>query len=219
MQPSEFQTLANSIGSPLTLEGATRLLAYLDAMLVENQSINLTAIRDPETAVMLHALDSASLGCVQLEQPPRSCLDLGTGNGFPGIAIACLFPEAKVALMDRTLKKLTAIGRALKNAGFEDGVFETVQMDAAEGTGRGLGHRFDLVTTRAVGPPQEMGRLAGPLLAPGGSLCTWLSEDTQAPEKLKGGLRLKEVHTYTLPSPADRSRRLAHYAKASPTLS
>ncbi|HED66502.1 MAG TPA: hypothetical protein ENJ09_13230, partial [Planctomycetes bacterium] len=137
IDPSTFRTMAAEIGAEVPAEGAERLLAYLDAMLEENRNVNLTAVRDPEAAVVFHALDSVAIACVEFDRPPREVLDLGTGNGFPGVAVACLLPDAHVLLMDRTLKKLKAIERALGRAGFEAGRFDTVQMDAAEAPGRG----------------------------------------------------------------------------------
>ena len=209
--PAAFQSLAKTLGCDLPVESAARLLAFLDAMLEENQHVNLTAVRERGAAVLFHALDSVALGCGGLETPPEEALDLGTGNGFPGVAIACLFPNAHVVLMDRTLKKLKAIERALASAGFDAAQFATVQMDAGEAPAHGYRSKFDLITTRAVGPPNEMGLLAKPLLRKGGRLLVWLSDETEAPTTLKGGLRQLGRVEYTLPAPANRFRRLIHY--------
>lgn len=213
IDPNAFQALAAGIGAELPLTAATQLLAYLDAMLAENEHINLTAVREREAAVMLHALDSAALALCKLGGPPRVALDLGTGNGFPGVAIACLFPDAKIALMDRRLKKLHAILRALGAAGFDTDRFELVHSDAAEAKRTGHAGRFDLVTTRAVGPPADVGKLAKPLLAEGGLLAAWLSDGTDAPDALKCRLRRRALIEYSLPAPADRLRRIAIYGR------
>ncbi len=213
--PSEFQALAASIGADISIDGAGRLIAYLDAMLDENQRINLTAVRERDAAVMFHALDSVALACCELGQAagsaPQRALDLGTGNGFPGVAIACLFPDVRVVLMDRRLKKLHAILRALGAAGFDPEQFEIAHMDAAAAKSEGYKAHFDLVTTRAVGPPTDVGKLAKPLMVQGGRFVSWLSDGTEAPDKLKCGLRLQGTVEYTLPAPADRVRRIATY--------
>ena len=206
-----FQTLAAHLGCPLPPEQATRLLAYLDAMLAENEHINLTAVRERKSAVVFHALDSLALGLKRLKVAPKRALDLGTGNGFPGVAIACLYPKAHVVLMDRTLKKLKAIARALDIAGFDPAQFTTVQMDAAEAPAHWHRAMYDLICTRAVGPPTEVGALAKPLLHKEGRFLAWLSDDTPAPTTLKGGLRRLALVDYHLPAPANRERRLAHY--------
>lgn len=208
----EFQYLAAKMGCEISINASTRLLAYLDAMLEQNRSVNLTAVRDRESAVIFHALDSVVMGCVPFKKAPENALDIGTGNGFPGVAIACLFPEAQVVLMDRTLKKLKAIERALDFAGFDLKKFELVQMDASEAPSHGYKGKFNLITNRAVGPPNEMGILSMPLLAEEGRMLAWLSDDTAAPTTLKGGLRFVGEMYYDLPSPANRKRHLVDYA-------
>ena len=208
---SEFQYLAADIGAEISAKGAGMLIAYPEAMLEENQVVNLTAIRDRDTAVMLHALDSVSMAICPFDEAPKCALDIGTGNGFPGVAIACLFPETEVLLIDRTLKKLKAIERAFTYVGFDPDRLKVMQLDAAEGPSQELGKKFDLITARAVSGPHDIGKLAAPLLAPSGRLLTWLGPETEAPTTLKGGLRLVGEVEYFLPNPADRTRHLADY--------
>lgn len=208
---SQFQALSAAIGAEISAEAAARLLAFLDAMLDENQHINLTAIREREAAVILHALDSVALAACALDGEPQQVLDLGTGNGFPGVAVACLFPDARLVLMDRRLKKLHAIMRALGTAGFDTGRFEIAHTDAKEATAGGYADRFDLITTRAVGPPDVVGKLSKPLLAPRGQFVAWLSDGVEAPAALKCGLRHLGGAEYDLPAPALRKRRIALY--------
>ncbi len=207
----QLKDLAAEMGCEVPLDRVELLLKYLDAMLLQNESVNLTAVRERESAVLFHALDSLSLGCSPLELGAGKCLDIGTGNGFPGVAVACLFPEATVLLMDRTLKKLRAIELALQQAGFDPKRIGTRQMDASEAPAHGLEKTYQLITNRAVGTPREMGKLAKPLLAKGGELFCWLAEDTEAPPQLPGDLRLQGQMSYRLPAPADRQRRLVCY--------
>ena len=213
IDPTAFQALAAGIGAEISLDCAARLLAYLDAMLAENEHVNLTAVRDRETAVLFHALDSVALVRASLDEAPEKALDLGTGNGFPGVAIACVHPRAHVVLMDRTLKKLKAIERALAAAGFDAARFETIQVDASEAPAHGYRSAFDLITTRAVGPPTAIAPLAKPLLVRGGQLLCWMSDDAEAPSQLKGALKRVSVVDYALPAPAGRRRRLVQYGR------
>lgn len=213
IDPTRFVELAAGIHSEIDLEGATRLLAYLDAMLAENEKVNLTAVREREAAVLFHALDSAAVGCGGFDAAPTKVLDLGTGNGFPGVAVACFYPYAKITLMDRTLKKLKAIERAVQACDFRPGTFEYVQMDAAEAPSRGYKSKFDLITTRAVGPPIDIAPLAKPLLVRGGRLLCWLSDGMESPSQIKGGLKRLGGVDYYLPAPADRQRHLVHYGR------
>jgi len=208
----KLQEQAANFGCNLPTDRAERLLAFLDAMLEENKHINLTAVRERAAAIVFHALDSVAMGSAVFDLQPTNCLDIGTGNGFPGVAIACLFPEAKVLLMDRTLKKLKAIERALDAAGFEPGQITTVQMDAAEAQAHGHLYAFDLITARAVKPPEGLAVLAAPLLKRDGQLLCWLSGDTPVPKELPEKLCKQAELKYDLPAPADRVRRLVSYA-------
>jgi 16S rRNA (guanine527-N7)-methyltransferase len=208
--PKALVAAAKALGADIDEPRAERLLAYLDAMLLLNEQINLTAVRDREQAVVLHALDGLAFALSGLR--PRHALDLGTGNGFPGVAIAALHPGASVVLMDRTGKKVRAIGSCLvtsKLAGVE-----TLHMDAQQAPSlrRELRHAFDLVTARAVGKPELMAEMADPLLRPGGSLVLWLDADADAPEKL-GPFRRAALHRYKLPAPAERERVLGCWQK------
>ncbi len=205
--------MAEAIGSPTSTSVAERLLAYLDAMLAENRKVNLTAIREREAAVLLHALDSLAAGNPDFQLAPKTCLDLGTGNGFPGVALACLFPDAEVVLMDRTLKKLTAIGRALEAAEFDGARVRTLQMDAVAAPAHGHGLAFDVVAARAVGEPRPVGLLARPLLRSGGSFLAWMSSDQHKDAPHPKAYRRPLNRTYTLPPPADRVRVLASYVR------
>jgi 16S rRNA (guanine527-N7)-methyltransferase len=202
---SELVRRAEAIGASLDEAAAERLLAYLDAMLALNEQINLTAVRDRDQALVLHALDGLAFARTGLA--PQHVLDLGSGNGFPGVAVACLFPRASVVLMDRTGKKVRAIGSCLITARLS-GV-ETLQLDAAQAPAlrRELRHAFDVVTARAVATPAECAELAEPLVRPGGHLVLWLDADAEAPANL-GRFRRKKVVDYDLPEPAARKRKL-----------
>jgi 16S rRNA (guanine527-N7)-methyltransferase len=209
-EPLQLIAIAKTVGAELDEPRAARLLAYLDAMLALNEQINLTAVRDREQAVVLHALDSLAFAKTGLR--PRHALDLGTGNGFPGVAIATLHPGASVMLMDRTGKKVRAVGSCLVTAKFDS--VETILLDAQQAPAlrRELRHAFDLVTARAVGAPAALAEMAEPLLRAGGHLVLWLDADADAPERL-GHCRRVALHPYDLPAPAARRRVLGHWQK------
>jgi 16S rRNA (guanine527-N7)-methyltransferase len=203
---------ARTLGVTLHPESAARLLAYLDAMLALNEQINLTAIRDREQAVVLHALDSLAFG--QLRLSPQHVLDVGSGNGFPGLGVAALHPRASVVLMDRTGKKIRAIGTCLLTARWAG--IETVQLDAAQAPSlhAHLRAAFDVVLARAVGTAAAMAELADPLCRPGGHLVLWVDAGglDEAGERL-GPFRRTAVVAYDLPEPAARRRLLLHYRR------
>lgn len=183
---------------------------YLRLLLVENEHLNLTSIRDFDTARILHVQDSLAIRDLHLYPSPRRCLDLGSGNGFPGVALALLYPDADVVLLDRTAKKLAAIERVLAAVPITG--ITTVHADAthAPHTHPAFASAFDLIIARALGSPELVARLAAPLCARGGRLVLWLDAERRAPTTL-GRFRRARVHAYELPAPAPRHRRLALY--------
>jgi len=201
---------AADLGVTLDEVAAREVLAYLDAMLRANQQVNLTAVRDREAAVVLHALDSLSFQLADLR--PQRVLDLGTGNGFPGVGVAALSPRAAVTLMDRTGKKVRAIGACLSQAGLDR--VAAIQMDASQAPSlkAEFRHSFDLCTARAVARPEVVARMAAPLVRSGGHLAIWLEEDAVIDEQI-GDFRLHATIAYELPEPAARARTLALWSR------
>lgn len=213
-EPQDLHSLveqAAALGISVDESQAREVLAYLDAMLEKNQHINLTAVRERPAALVLHALDSLAFGLADLT--PRNVLDLGTGNGFPGVGVAALFPEASVLLMDKTGKKVRAIAECLERAGMQR--VEALQMDANQmpALRPEFEHSYDLVTARAVARPAQIAAMAQPLVRPSGYLALWLEEDADMPEKL-GRFRRENVVTYELPEPARRVRKLAIWQRS-----
>ena len=204
--PAALTRKAKDMGVLIDEHAADEVLAYLDAMLQTNEHINLTAVRDPEDAVVLHALDSLAFALTGLI--PHHVLDLGSGNGFPGVGVAALHPNATVNLMDKTGKKVRAIGTCLVAADLAR--IETIQMDASQAPTlrKDFRHGFDLVTARAVARPGQVAAMAQPMVRPGGHLVLWLESDAETPEQL-GRFRRTAVITYDLPAPAARMRKLA----------
>jgi 16S rRNA (guanine527-N7)-methyltransferase len=202
---------ARALGAELQPAAAQLLLAYLDALLVLNEQINLTGIRDRELAVVLHLLDS--LAAARLSLHPHYVLDLGSGNGFPGLGLAALWPNASVMLCDRTQKKIRAIDSCLLTARWRG--IETLAADAAQAPAlhRDLRQAFDLVAARALGEPEAVAQLAGPLCRPGGHLVLWLDADAAVPAELNG-FQLQQRAQYDLPAPGARHRVLACYRRS-----
>lgn len=176
-------------GSRLHLgpEAQALLVAYTTALLERNEHVNLTSARTPERAVDI--LLGPSLGVQAawpLGVPPRLVVDVGSGNGFPGIAAAVSWPEARVVLVERRAKKARAIQDCANQAGLTQ--VEALACDAREIKNErpALLGAADLVTLRAVGPLDETTRLAAPLLAPCGRIVHWKSAALSADERRAG---------------------------------
>ncbi len=134
-----------------------------------NQRINLTAIRDPAAIAVKHYLDSLTLAKVIPCFAGRRLIDVGTGAGFPGLALAIVFPRLRVTLLDATAKKLRFINQAGQTLGLEN--IRTLRI-RAEDAGRHPKHRgaYDLVTARAVAKMPTLMEYTLPLAKIGGQV-------------------------------------------------
>ncbi len=200
----QLRRRAEALRAPLSATAADLLVRYVDAMLALNRTVNLTAIRDPDAADVLHALDAAACGALALR--PARVLDLGSGNGFPGVAVAALHPGAEVTLLERTQKKARALEALTATVGLAN--TRVLALDAAQAPTLlpALRTAFDVITARAVAAPAQVAKLAQPLLTRDGQLVLWLDADASVAELR--GWRVREQR-YRLPEPCARTRRLA----------
>lgn len=97
---------AKEIGVKVSLAQAEQFQIYLDLLLERNTVMNLTAITDPEEAVIKHFVDSLTLLKALEIKKNAKVIDVGTGAGFPGIPLKILRPDIELTLLDSLNKRL-----------------------------------------------------------------------------------------------------------------
>jgi 16S rRNA (guanine527-N7)-methyltransferase len=88
-----------------------RILQYVALLNKWNKVYNLTAVREPERMIGLHMLDSLAV-LPHLARVKR-VLDVGTGGGLPGIALAIARADMHVTMLDSLQKKTTFVRQAI----------------------------------------------------------------------------------------------------------
>ena len=197
------------------------LLRYVEAVLAENEHVNLTGAKTLEAALSVLAIDSLPIASAGRRRggAPRVAVDLGTGNGLPGVAVALAFPACRVLLVERRAKKADAVARCLAAAGVTNA--ETLAADGREllKLRPELRLGVDLVTVRAVGDLAPTTREAASWIARGGRIVHWKSGALSAQERAEGlvtakGLGLVEVADVAFRVPGTESdRRLVIYER------
>jgi 16S rRNA (guanine527-N7)-methyltransferase len=150
-----------------------QVLVYLDLLLRWNRKINLTAIRTPEECITRHFGESFLLS--RIDPLTGSLLDVGSGAGFPGLALKILCPEIPMLLLEPVGKKRAFLKEVIN-------VCQLSSVEVAGSTIEQLSREeprdfFDVVTIRAVG---NLGRLvphALECLKASGHLCLWIGSD------------------------------------------
>jgi 16S rRNA (guanine527-N7)-methyltransferase len=98
----------------LETAAVARLSAYLDVLAHWSSRTNLTAARNPTERVEL--LVAPILAGLPWLRPGR-LLDVGSGNGSPGLVLALLVPELRVTLLEPRLKRWAFLREALRSLG------------------------------------------------------------------------------------------------------
>ena len=165
--PESFLAASRDLGVEVSGDARRRLQTYLDHLLTTTRSMNLTAIRDPETAWLRHILDSLTL--LPLLTPKARLIDVGSGGGLPGLVIALLEPNRPVTLLDSTAKKC----RFLEDTAAALGCARVdVVCARAEEGGRNpnLREQFDIATARGLNHLSVAMELLSPFLRIGGTM-------------------------------------------------
>jgi len=106
---SEFQIDVNT-------NQIAQIQEYIRLLLVWNEKFNLTAIRDPLEILYRHFCESMfATKVVDLGQ--CRLVDIGTGAGFPGLALKILLPEAQIILVESNIKKATFLAEVVRALG------------------------------------------------------------------------------------------------------
>jgi 16S rRNA (guanine527-N7)-methyltransferase len=137
----------------------------------------LSAVGPGDVSVHLdHAVHLAGLLDV-----PTSAVDLGSGAGIPGLALAGLWPSSRWVLVDAARRRTRLLSSAVERLGWTDRV--QVVHGRAEDLGRDPVHRghHDLITARLFGPPSAAAECGAPLLRRGGILAV-----TEPPDPVEG---------------------------------
>ncbi len=166
----------------LAADQITQLNTLADIFLEWNQKLNLSAIRDREGVIMKHIVDSLLIMEYDQINAGQRILDLGTGGGFPGLALAIVFPETNFVLVDATEKKIRAVESMADALGLKNVKCVAAR---AEELGRDKAHReqYDLVVARALAGFSTLLEYCLPFVRPGGHFIAYqgpeLSESWQ----------------------------------------
>jgi 16S rRNA (guanine527-N7)-methyltransferase len=176
---------------------------YYRELVEWNKRFNLTAIRDQVGIEIKHFLDSLTVATIT-RSVPGSIIDVGTGAGFPGLALKILWPDAKLSLVESVQKKANFCVHVAETLGFSD---VNVLAQRAEDIGQNPLHRekYQLVTARAVAKMPVLLEYLLPLAKLGGLVVMQKgengAEEAEASQRImrKLGGDLKEIRPVKLP--------------------
>jgi 16S rRNA (guanine527-N7)-methyltransferase len=162
---TRLDELARRYGVPPAGVRALRAILELQA----SDPTASTTVRAVEEAVDRHVADSLVAVDLPAVRHAYRIADLGSGAGWPGLALAAALPDAWVALVESAVRHCRYLARAVAAGGLEN--VEVVHA-RAEAWAAGMGVN-DIVTARALAALPVLCEYAAPLLADGGVLVAW----------------------------------------------
>lgn len=122
------------------------LIKYLDLLIETNKVMNLTAIREEESILEKHFIDSLLLTKI-IREDEKNIIDIGTGAGFPGLVLSIVYPDKNFLLVDSVKKKIFFINTVIEKIGLKNVKTST---ERAEELIKDNREKFDVALCRGV---------------------------------------------------------------------
>lgn len=201
MYSEKIKTALKDNGVSVNNPQAKLLSDYLTELLETNKTTNLTAIKDPDEAIIKHIADCAV--CINDIPQGADLLDVGSGAGLPAFPFAILRPDISVTALDSTGKKIEFIRSTAEKLGISN--LKTISARAETlANNRSYRQRYTVVSARAVARLNVLSELCLPFLKVGGVFLSMKSRlaDEELSEALSGigtlGGKPREVKKFTL---------------------
>ncbi len=145
-------------------QAVSRYRLYFDRLSEQNRVMNLTAIDGEEDSARLHFLDSAAL-LTLADFRGKRVIDVGSGAGFPGLALKVAEPSIRLTLLDSLDKRVRFLRMLSDELGFDDVVCLHARAEEASPE---LRESFDIACSRAVARLNLLCELCLPFVRVGG---------------------------------------------------
>ncbi|MEG3163742.1 16S rRNA (guanine(527)-N(7))-methyltransferase RsmG [Sphingomonas sp. PB2P19] len=133
-------------------EAVTKMAAFLEMVVAEAPHQNLIAPSTIESIWARHAVDSLQLIPFGREDA-KSWIDIGTGGGFPGLAVAIVAP-VRMVLVEPRRRRADFLGLCIARLGLGDRVsVEAKKIESVVATA-------DIISARAVASVENLLRAA-----------------------------------------------------------
>ena len=144
-----LKRLSGEVGLEVSDEFCAQASAYCDLLAKWNATHSLTSFKTKEDlAVNIIGSIYPSI----FLQPFASCLDVGSGAGFPAVPLAILFIDAAFTLTEPKGKKYAFLQMCKIELGLSNITVRNCRVED-------IRDKFDLVTSRAVGSSELLSKI------------------------------------------------------------
>jgi 16S rRNA (guanine527-N7)-methyltransferase len=195
---------ATELGVALPESVAESLARWLDLLVLWNKRVDLTAARSADELVDLMLADALVLS-THIDAAAH-VVDVGTGAGAPGLALAILRPDLEVTLVEPLVKRRAFLRTVLGTLGLP-----RVNLDPRKGDvlATSQPRSWDVALARATLAPTPWLALARQLVTARGVAWVFLAKE---PSPTNPGFIMGEELEYVWPL-TQASRRLVRYER------
>ena len=173
---SEIRRRADACAVGLNDRAVAALAAHARQVLQNNARLKLTTIVEPAAFVERHIGESLEGAAMLPGEITGNLLDLGSGNGYPGMPVCIARPGLTPFLAEARRRKAIFLGELLADLSIQGEVLDR-RIDRPGDLGGSA--MFSVIVTRAAGDwERSLPRLAG-CLEVGGRLLVWAGEEIE----------------------------------------
>jgi 16S rRNA (guanine527-N7)-methyltransferase len=189
-------------------ETVARLDRFIALLLTWQRKINLIAPSTVATVWMRHVADSLQLldlAPMEFKASAPVWVDLGSGAGFPGLAVACALadvPGACVHLVESNAKKAAFLREAVRHSS----AAATVHTGRIEDFERELVPSTDVVTARALAPLNRLLTMIEPFIQRGAQALLLKGQDVDS--ELTEATKYWNIQSNLVPSRTSATGRI-----------
>ena len=164
------------------LDICDKIQSYMDLLSMWGKKISLTKISNEEDVVRFHF--GESIFALSLESFANGRLaDVGSGAGFPGLAVKLLRPNLSVTLLEPNKKKCAFLNEVARKLHLSNVAVLPVRFEASKIPPNEL----EFVTSRALGRISDLLSWSRTAISHDGRVILWLgAEDAEKTTKIPG---------------------------------
>jgi 16S rRNA (guanine527-N7)-methyltransferase len=165
----QIATALSPFGISPSSDQLAKIREYIDILLKWNRLLSLTTVIDPVEIVTRHFGESMFAStAVSLEN--CRLVDVGSGAGFPGLALKIAVPSLRLALIESNKKKCAFLSEASRALRLSEVEVHPIRFEDM----RGESGSFDIVSARALGNFPGLLRWARQILPERGHVALWV---------------------------------------------
>jgi 16S rRNA (guanine527-N7)-methyltransferase len=161
---------------------AAQVRTYMEKLMQWSRVVSLTTIVEPREVLQRHFGESF-YAARHLTRRDGHLADIGSGAGFPGLALKLICPALKVALIEANQKKSAFLAEVARALSITDVLIVRKRVEEIDPASIASNY----ATIRAVGGLPEMVGWCHKALREGGRILLWTGrEDAEAVQKFPG---------------------------------